>query len=412
MNDSSPQTLVLLGAGHAHAQVLLSLCQDPWLKLGQRVVVVSPSGMAPYSGMVPGWLMGRYTYPEICIDFQSLCARSGAEFVQAEAVGLQPDANTLLLSDGRSLPYDILSLNVGSTLRPPQALPGQTLLSLRPLSQLQSNWQALCARVASTGKLPSQLVAVGGGAAGFESVIAVAQRLRALVPKAPANAMQCLLVGGGGLLPGHNLWVRWFARRALAKAGIGLSVGKRFSPADAAADAIILWATGAQAHAWQTSPSSRGSLAVDGQNFVRVDAALRSVSHANIYAVGDCASLQNPRPKAGVYAVRQGPVLAAALRQRMEGSHATQPAPKLHAHNSSAPNSLDPIYQDRATALALLLSSPTKAILSYGPLGLAARWALGWKDQIDQAFIQRFAVPTNQSSSPHTKSPHRKEIAP
>jgi NADH dehydrogenase FAD-containing subunit len=44
--------LVLLGAGHAHLQVLLALAQAPLP--GARITLVSPFAEFLYSGMVPG----------------------------------------------------------------------------------------------------------------------------------------------------------------------------------------------------------------------------------------------------------------------------------------------------------------------------------------------------------------------
>ena len=46
--------LVLVGAGHAHAQVLKDWIAAPLREV--ELVLVSPSALAPYSGMVPGWL--------------------------------------------------------------------------------------------------------------------------------------------------------------------------------------------------------------------------------------------------------------------------------------------------------------------------------------------------------------------
>ena len=68
--------LVLVGAGHAHAQVLLDWAAHPMP--GVELTLVSPEPLAPYSGMVPGWLAGRYQYEEIAIDFGALCAAAGA----------------------------------------------------------------------------------------------------------------------------------------------------------------------------------------------------------------------------------------------------------------------------------------------------------------------------------------------
>ena len=46
--------LVLVGAGHAHAQILNAWRRDP--VSGVALTLVSPDAVAPYSGMVPGWL--------------------------------------------------------------------------------------------------------------------------------------------------------------------------------------------------------------------------------------------------------------------------------------------------------------------------------------------------------------------
>lgn len=67
------QRLVLVGAGHAHAQVLKSWAQTPRPEVD--LVVVSPQALAPYSGMVPGWLSGVYRFNEIVIDFPGCASR-------------------------------------------------------------------------------------------------------------------------------------------------------------------------------------------------------------------------------------------------------------------------------------------------------------------------------------------------
>ena len=121
--------LLLVGAGHAHAQVLKDWMAAP--VAGTELCVVSPSPLAPYSGMVPGWLAGHYRFGDICIDFAALAAAAGARWLSDEVVGLDADRRQLALRSGLALDYDLLSLNVGSTLTPPPVV-GARVLPLRP----------------------------------------------------------------------------------------------------------------------------------------------------------------------------------------------------------------------------------------------------------------------------------------
>lgn len=369
--------LVLVGAGHAHAQVLLGWAQAP--VPGVQLVVASPQALAPYSGMVPGWLAGRYRYDEIVIDFAALCARAGARWVSAELQRLDAPRRRLQLSTGEELPYDLLSLNVGSTLDEP-ACPGATVLPLRPLSALYARYEALLQAwrdgSAGTGSRPWQITAVGGGAAGFESLLAVLSRLRALQPGRELQAR--LLSRGTQLLPGLAPAARRAALAALRRAGVQVQLGQAWPGAEAGAEIpptdLLLWATGAQAQAWQRDAWRRGALAVDDAGFVRVDATLRSLSHPQVFAVGDCATGSRPLPKAGVYAVRQGPVLARNLRAALGQGTAQRYTPQHHF-------------------LALLATADGRAIASRGRFGLEGAWAWRWKDRIDRGFIRRFAGP-------------------
>ena len=133
--------LLLIGAGHAHAQVLASFAQAP--VAGVQITVVSPSALAPYSGMVPGWLAGTYAFEDICIDFAALARAAGARLVIDEVQALDAAARTVQLAGGAVLTWDLLSLNVGSTLQPPAGLPGQVLSLLRPLGRLRAAWEEL-----------------------------------------------------------------------------------------------------------------------------------------------------------------------------------------------------------------------------------------------------------------------------
>ncbi|MGI9152366.1 MAG: FAD-dependent oxidoreductase, partial [Rubrivivax sp.] len=169
------------------------------------------------------------------------------------------------------------------------------------------------------------------------------------------------------------------AQRALDRAGVTVQLGSGWCGAVDRSSDVVLWATGAEAHGWQKDPARRGSLAVDEQGFVRIDAQLRSVSHPQVFAAGDCASWSGRAlPKAGVHAVRMGPVLAGNLRAALLGPAG---AGALEAH------------RPQRHFLALLATGDGRAIASRGPFGAEGAWAWRWKDRIDRRFLRQFEVP-------------------
>jgi pyridine nucleotide-disulfide oxidoreductase family protein len=369
--------LVLIGAGHAHAQVLKDWITRP--VPGTELVVVSPTALAPYSGMVPGWLAGVYRFDEICIDFAALASAAGARFVIDELAAMEPNRRRVQLRSGASFDYDVLSLNVGSTLSPPaRAQGGARVLALRPLADLRKAWDALLADPGITETdTPLQATAVGGGAAGVEALLAAVVRLRSLRPSRPVGGT--LLTRGSTLLPGMAPAAGRLAQAALAAAGVTTQLGTAYSDSVGSSCNLLLWATGADAHAWQRDCG----LAVGPSSFIRVDERLRSVSHPQVHAVGDCAEWAEPLPKAGVYAVRMGPVLSRNLRAALGAGEAVA-------------------YRPQHRYLALLATSDGSAIASWGRWSLRGRWVWRWKDRIDRGFLRRFAVARlpHRSASP------------
>lgn len=362
---SPTRQLLLIGGGHAHAQVVLDWLRAPLP--GVTLTLVSPTPLAAYSGMVPGWLAGDYRYDEICIDLVALCRAAGVHFIQAEVTALDAGARCVQLADGRSLAYDLLSLNIGSTLTPP-LLAGRQVLSLRPLGALREGWER-CLNALQDWPIerPLRVTAVGGGAAGAESLLAVRARL---LRERPGLQVQARLVTRGPqLLAGMAAGAARRLGGVLAAAGVTVQAGTPYSEALGQASDLLLWATGAQAHAW---PGASG-LAVDAQGFVQIDARLRSVSHPEVHAVGDCAAWARPLPKAGVYAVRMGPVLTRNLRAALGDGEAGD-------------------YLPQRRYLALLATGDGQAIASWGALSAQGRWLWRWKDRIDRSFIARFRV--------------------
>ncbi len=366
--------LVLAGAGHAHALVLRELAARPLA--GTEVVVLSPEPWAPYSGMVPGWMAGLYRFDEIVIDFPPLAAAAGARWLQGTLHALDPVQRRITLEDGSKLGYDLLSLNVGSTLVAPAAQHAH-MLPLRPLSLLRQRVDDLLARwMQDPSDHAFVVTAIGGGAAGVEGLLGLLHRLRTLRPGRPVQG--ALLTRGATLLPGLSDAARRAAMKALQRAGVSLRFDSGWSDAADQRSDVVVWATGAEAHAWQRDPARRGALAVDDAGFVCIDAQLRSVSHPQVFASGDCASWpQRALPKAGVHAVRMGPTLAHNLRAAL-GDGAGAGGCITHT--------------PQRQMLALLSTADGRAIASRGRFGAEGRWPWWWKDWIDRRFVTRFSA--------------------
>jgi pyridine nucleotide-disulfide oxidoreductase family protein len=368
--------LVLVGAGHAHAQVLLTIAEQ--LKSEVEIVLVSPTALAPYSGMIPGWLAGHYEWEKCCIDFTHLCQKAGAALCIDSVSAIDPDRRLLSLSSGATLSYDWLSLNIGSTLRPEMQLSAPRsvhILAMRPLDKLQTQCEQLQASVIA---MPSgadyHVVMVGGGAAGVESILAAHQRLTHIAPHVRCHFS--LVTRGERILPRMPASAVRKIRLHLVKRKITLInnfavdriehdnlVGRdgRKLPANA-----VLWATGAQAHHWPAlSPIS-----TDQDGFIKIDETLRSVSHPNVFATGDCARWAQQLPKAGVFAVRMGPVLTANLAAVINDK-------PLRG------------YRPQRRYLMLIGTGDTDAVAVWGSFSWQGAWVWRWKEKIDRAFLTR-----------------------
>ena len=64
-NTPAVRDLLLVGGGHSHVQVLKHFAMNP--VPGVRLTLVSDADVAPYSGMVPGYIAGHYALDEIHI---------------------------------------------------------------------------------------------------------------------------------------------------------------------------------------------------------------------------------------------------------------------------------------------------------------------------------------------------------
>ncbi|MDP9135207.1 MAG: FAD-dependent oxidoreductase, partial [Actinomycetota bacterium] len=318
--------IVLIGGGHAHVHVLKSFGMRPMP--GVRLTLVTRDVETPYSGMLPGLIAGHYRHEQCHIDLAPLARFAGARLIHADAVGLDRAAGRVLLADRPPLAYDLVSLNTGITPRL-SAIDGaeRFAVPVKPIGRFLGRWREIEARaLAASGGF--RLVTVGAGAGGVELLLAARHRLRALVRQGGGDPDRLAfhLIGSAGVLPSHAPAVGATFTRILAERGVevwpmagAVAIERsrivcgdgRTAPAD-----VVLLVTEAQGAPWLANTGLR----LDAQGCVVVGDTLQALDDPAVLAAGDMASmLGQPRPKAGVFAVRQGPPLAANLRRLAQG---------------------------------------------------------------------------------------------
>ena len=170
--------LVLIGGGHAHVHVVKSFGMKPMP--GVRLTLIGRDIETPYSGMIPGFVAGQYSFDECHVDLARLAAWTGARLIHAEAVGLDRANRQVLLRDRPPVSYDLLSLDVGSSPGV-EAIPGaaEHATAVKPIAELGRRWLAFLERI-KDHRGPLRIAVIGGGAGGVELALAIDHRLRAV----------------------------------------------------------------------------------------------------------------------------------------------------------------------------------------------------------------------------------------
>jgi selenide, water dikinase len=339
--------ILLIGAGHAHLAILRALKKEPLA--GARLALVAPRASQIYSGMLPGVIAGHYRRDEAEIDVARVAGAVSAEFIQGEAVKLDPAHKLARLADGSELEYDLVSINVGAL--PERTIPGaQFALSVKPHEAFYDKLRA--------AKL-NRVAIAGAGLSGAEIAMALRHRGAAVTLYSeqaelwPPALLPVLRSEGVDVRPG--MAVEEIER------GPVVIVGASTQEFD-----LVLLATAAAPPPWL-----RGAgLPCDERGFLLVDDTLKSLGHPDVFAAGDCAALRSqPLPRSGVYALRQGETLVATLRNMARGE-----APAA--------------YRAQRHALVLVSCGRRYALAHRGGWSAQGRWVWWWKNHLDRKWVR------------------------
>ncbi len=411
------QDLVLIGGGHSHAIVLRMFGMKPLP--GVRLTLITENSDTPYSGMLPGHIAGFYSHDECHIDLQRLANFAQAQLYIDQVVGLDLENNLVVCANRPAVAFDVLSINIGST---PAMISvrgaAEHAIPAKPVSQLLKHWYQLC-RDAS-GHV-STFAIVGGGAGGVELALSMSANLhrrggvtpplqewadetdeikphapnphfvgapssllpyrRSAVPSLPHSPLPIhLFQRHTEVMPNYHQSTQRQVKQILLQRGIQLHLGETVCQIEEHKIICesgltvecnpIFWVTQASAPQWLKT----AGLATDKQGFILVQDTLQSQTHPQVFAAGDIATMVNhQRPKAGVFAVRQGKPLFENLQRILLGK------------------TLKP-YKPQKQYLSLIGTGDESAIATRGIFTLPPHKLLWrWKDWIDRRFMERFS---------------------
>ncbi len=361
--------LLLAGAGHAHIGLLRRLIDKPQPNI--EITVISHQPYTVYSGMLPGWMAGHYSLDEIRIDIQTLCRRAKAQFVQSAVTRVTATANALTTADKQHFTYDALSLNTGADtamdwLEQTDIAEDNSVIPIRPLPPFIAHWQHILDTAQQVDEY--HLAIVGAGAAATELVMAAAFALQRIGVKHKVS-----LVCGDTLLPDFNPRFRRRVVRQLKRhninilytRAIGYEKGQLLTTEQALKVDAVIAATGVTGSAWTTNTDIH---TVEG-GFVAVNSMQQSLSHPNVFAVGDTSErVDKEVAHSGVHAVFGGQVEGRNLLAYLTGT-------ALKA------------YQPKNRTLYLLSCGDQYAIGSWGKFSMQGGWVWHVKRFIDTRFV-------------------------
>ncbi|MFD9951309.1 NAD(P)/FAD-dependent oxidoreductase [[Kitasatospora] papulosa] len=283
IQGTAPHHIVVLGAGYAGMAATVQLAARTG-RLKIPVVVTLVSAQERFTERLR--LHMTATGQDVAeLSIPEMLEGTGARFVRGWVTAVDADAQTVRIDDDRSLPYDTLVYALGG-VADTAAVPGVEDHAYTLSGPEEA--EALAGRLARLGGSGTVVVA-GSGLTGVESAAEIAER---------HPELDVLLVGRDEPGASMNPKARAYLRAALDRLGVrvrsGVEVAKVLPDTVVSADGehlaaeVVLWTSGTR-----VSPLAAATgLEVDARGRIVTDTALRSVSHPDVYAVGDAAAIR------------------------------------------------------------------------------------------------------------------------
>ncbi|GEN55096.1 FAD-dependent oxidoreductase [Halobacillus faecis] len=355
--------LLLVGAGHAHLEILRQLRNEVWRQVD--VCMITPSPYQYYSGMFSGYTEGLYSEEDIRVDVRQLAKSANVHWIPKKAASVKPQQKKVVCEDGSVYPFDLVSFDIGSKSLP-SSFEDSAARTIKPNYEFTEQMKTL--------RNTTKPLIVGGGAAGTELAMSIqAYKDKHKIPG------QVRLITSDRILADGPKWISTKLKKLLEKKGVRVwederveEVFEEFVKTDngnRVRHTGVLWLGGAIGD----PIFEKSSLAIDERSFALVRSTLQFRDYDFIFGAGDCVTMiDDPNlPKSGVYAVRQGPVLWQNLKNYL----------------SDLP--LDTFIPQK-NALYILSTGGKKGFLVYGPVSSHNKKAWQLKNKIDREFMAKY----------------------
>jgi NADH dehydrogenase FAD-containing subunit len=362
MPDHPRRHLVILGGGHASLP-LIKMGQH-WEKKNLSITLVSAENYLVYSGALPQYLGGFYSWEETAVNLKQLCIRYGAEFIRARAEAVEGSRQKILLEDGRELTYDYLVINVGA--RTAARVQLADVYTVKPMSALLPLKEQLV-----SGRC-RRLLILGGGAAGTEIALNLSH------PHCKYRPEITLIEKRKRLLHGFPRMASDTAERILESRGVEIQ-----TETDSGIDKFelfdgIILATGNEPE----SVNIEHSYPTGTGNRILTDSRLLVKGEIRVFAAGDTADVDGKGyAPIGVHAVKQGKTLRSNIINLLENK-------PLKAYS---PYPVNPL---------ILSDGPDRALFTAGDLCLSGRTPAILKYLLDMKWLEKYTRRPEERRSP------------
>jgi len=358
--------LVLIGGGHSHLSVLMKLSKKPLN--GNRITLITNEIDTPYSGMIPGYIEGIYSWRDSHIDLYRLCLKLNVRFIHAEVERVSAHEKEIYFKDRPKIKFDVLSINTGiqSNNREIKGA-AKYCLPVKPISKLTNNFLNKITNFKS-------IAFIGGGAGSVELALAIKKRFLNI----NQDIKITIITGKRGLLSTFPQKTKLTSLKTLEKFKIDIIEYKRVlevkpkqiilsDKSMLKIDKAIL-STNSMTPKWL----AKSDILLTKDNYILVNKSFQT-NYKYVFASGDVIDFNNQNlKKAGVFAVRSGKPLAINIKQFILGKKLVE-------------------YKFNKNYLALIGTSKRSAIATKYNLTFNSRFFFYLKKYIDQNFIKKFS---------------------